>query len=90
MPGDKGGHGDSTTFDGDTGSVWLLRSPDHNVVVIDASNNAVEHVISGIEDGHGVGFGGDYAFIADNAKNVVVVVNKRTFEQVAARRLSIN
>lgn len=83
LPGDKGGHGDWTTFDSDTRSVWLSQSPDHNVVVIDASSNAIKHVISGIEDGHGIGFGGDYAFIADNAKNVVVVVNKRTFEQVA-------
>jgi DNA-binding beta-propeller fold protein YncE len=82
LPGDKGGHGDWTTFEPDTRTVWLSQSPDHNVVVVDTESNTIKHVIPGIEDGHGIGFSSKYAFISDNAKNVTVVVDKRTFGQV--------
>jgi len=83
LPGDKGGDGDWATFDPDTRTVWLSQSPDHNVVVVDTGTNAIKHVIPGIEDGHGIGFSSKYAFISDNAKNVTVIVDKRTFGPVA-------
>src|ERR1700732_2687821 len=47
LPGDKGGHGDWTTYDPQTKLVWLSQSPDHNVVVIDTAKNSIAHVIEG-------------------------------------------
>ncbi len=83
LPGDKGGHGDWTTFDPDTHTVWLSQSPDHNVVVIDATTNTVKAVIPDIKDGNGIALTPQYAFLSDNGSNVTVVVDKRTFQKVA-------
>jgi DNA-binding beta-propeller fold protein YncE len=83
LPGTKGGHGDWTTYDAATGTIWLSQSPDHNVVVIDAATKAVKGVIAGIEDGNGIALGEKYAFLADNGGNNVVVVDKTTFAKVA-------
>ena len=83
LPGDKGGHGDWTTFDPETRTVWLSQSPDHNVVVIDATTNTVKTVIPDIKDGNGIALSPQYAFLSDNGSNVTVVVDKRTFKHVA-------
>jgi DNA-binding beta-propeller fold protein YncE len=83
LPGDKGGHGDWATFDPETQTVWLSQSPDHNVVVIDATTNTVKAVIPGIKDGNGIAISPQYAFLSDNGSNVTVVVDKRTFRKVA-------
>jgi DNA-binding beta-propeller fold protein YncE len=83
LPGDKGGHGDWTTYDPDTRTVWLSQSPDHNVVVLDATTNTVKAVIPGIKDGNGIALSPQYAFLSDNGSNVTVVVDKRTFQKVA-------
>ena len=87
LPGSKGGHGDWTTFDPATGTVWLSQSPDHNVVVIDARSMSVAHVIAGIEDGNGIALTPDYAFLSDNGSNAVIVVDKKTFEKVATLKV---
>jgi hypothetical protein len=86
LPGDKGGHGDWTTFDTETRTVWLSQSPNHNVVVIDAATNAVKNVIPGIEDGNGIALSPRYAFLSDNKSGVTVVVDKRSFAKVASLR----
>lgn len=83
LPGDKGGHGDWTTFDPATGTVWLSQSPDHNVVVIDAQAMTLKHVIPRIKDGNGIALTPTYAFLSDNGSNATVVVDKQTFEPVA-------
>jgi DNA-binding beta-propeller fold protein YncE len=83
LPGDKGGHGDWTTFDSDTRTVWLAQSPDHNVVVIDAATNQVKGVIPGIEDGNGIALSPRYAFLSDNKGGVTIVVDKRSFKKIA-------
>lgn len=83
LPGDKGGHGDWTTFDRETRTVWLSQSPNHNVVVIDAATNTVKAVIPDIKDGNGIALSPQYAFLSDNAGNVTVVVDKHTFQRVA-------
>lgn len=83
LPGSKGGHGDWTTFDKATHTVWLSQSPDHNVVVIDASTDVVKAVIPGIEDGNGIALSPKYGFLSDNKGNVTVVVDKRTYKKVA-------
>jgi len=82
-PGDKGGHGDWTTFDAPTRTVWLSQSPDHNVVVIDANSMTVKGVIPGIEDGNGIAITSADAFLSDNKGDVIVVVDKRTLTKVA-------
>lgn len=83
LPGDKGGHGDWTTFDPDTRTVWLSQSPDHNVVVIDAATNTIKAVIPDIKDGNGIALSPQFAFLSDNGSNVTIVVDKRTFKRVA-------
>jgi DNA-binding beta-propeller fold protein YncE len=83
LPGDKGGHGDWTTFDPATDTVWLSQSPDHNVVVLDAQTMSIKHVIPGIKDGNGIALTPNYAFLSDNGSDVTVVVDKNTFEKVA-------
>ena len=83
LPGDTGGHGDWTTFDSATGTVWLSQSPDHNVVVIDAASQSIKGVIPGIEEGNGIGLTPKYAFLADAKGNTVVVVDKATLQKVA-------
>lgn len=83
LPGDKGGHGDWTTFDPAMGTVWLSQSPDHNVVVLDAVAMTVKGVIPGIEDGNGIAVTPCYAFLSDNKNGVTVVVDKHTFQKVA-------
>lgn len=83
LPGDKGGHGDWTTFDTDTRTVWLAQSPDHNVVIIDAVSNQVKGVIPGIEDGNGIALSPKYAFLSDNKSGGAVGVDKRTFKKIA-------
>jgi len=82
LPGDKGGHGDWTTFDPDTRTVWLSQSPDHNVVVIDAATRKVAGVISGIENGNGIALTPEYAFLSDNKAEATVIVEKRGFKRV--------
>jgi DNA-binding beta-propeller fold protein YncE len=86
LPGDKGGHGDWTTFDPQTNTVWLSQSPDHNVVVIDAATNEVKGVVPGIEDGNGIAVTPEYAFLSDNKGNVTVVVDKHSLQKVATLR----
>lgn len=83
LPGDKGGHGDWTTFNPATGMVWLSQSPDHNVVVIDPRTNTVAHVIPDVANSNGIGFAGNYAFAADNDSNTIVVIDQKTFAKVA-------
>ena len=83
LPGDKGGHGDWTTFNPKTGMVWLSQSPAHNVVVIDTKTNAIAHVIPDVANSNGIDFAGDYAFAADNDSNTIVVIDQKTFEKVA-------
>jgi DNA-binding beta-propeller fold protein YncE len=83
LPG-KGGHGDWVVFDPATDLIWLAQSPDHDVVVIDAKTHAVKAVIGGIEDANGIALSGQYAFIADQAANRLVVVDKQDFKQVAS------
>ncbi len=83
LPGGKGGHGDWTTFDPTTGTVWLSQSPDHNVVVIDANTMSIKGVISGIENGNGIAVTPQYAFLSDNQRNVTVVVDKNTLAKIA-------
>lgn len=83
LPGNQGGHGDWTTFDPATETVWLSQSPDHNVVVLDAHTMTVKHVIPGIKDGNGNAVTPAYAFLSDNGGDVTVVVDKKTFERVA-------
>ena len=83
LPGDKGGHGDWTTFDPQTRTVWLSQSPDHNVVVIDAAANTVKGVIPGIADGNGIALSPDLAFLSDNKSDVTVVTDKTTLKKVA-------
>ncbi|HEX4766649.1 MAG TPA: YncE family protein [Lichenihabitans sp.] len=83
LPGDKGGHGDWTTFNPKTGMVWLSQSPDHNVVVIDTKTNTVAHVIPDVANSNGIAFAGEYAFAADNDSNTIVVIDQKTFEKVA-------
>jgi len=82
LPGDKGGHGDWTTFDPDTRTVWLSQSPDHNVVVIDSASRKVAGVISGIENGNGIALTSEYAFLSDNKAGATVIVEKRGFKRV--------
>ncbi len=83
LPGDKGGHGDWTIFNPNTGMVWLSQSPDHSVVVIDTNDNTIAHVIPDIANSNGIGFAGDYAFAADNDSNNVVVIDQKTFAKVS-------
>jgi DNA-binding beta-propeller fold protein YncE len=83
LPGDKGGHGDWTTYDPQTKLVWLSQSPDHNVVVIDTAKNSIAHVIEGIPNANGIAFAGEYAFIADNDSSDVIVVGRHDFKKVA-------
>ncbi|WP_124800764.1 YncE family protein [Paraburkholderia phosphatilytica] len=83
LPG-KGGHGDWVTFDPQTHTAWVVQSPDHNVVVIDADKLAVKGVIGGIEDGNGIAISDKYAFVADATANKLVVVDKHTLKQVAS------
>ena len=54
LPGTQGGHGDWTTFDPASKTVWLSQSPDHNVVVIDAATLAIKSVIPDIKNGNGI------------------------------------
>ena len=82
LPGDKGGHGDWTTFDPQTRLVWLAQSPDHNVVVIDAASNKIKGVVPGIADGNGIALSPNFAFLSDNKNDVTVVVDKNTLEIV--------
>ncbi|HZS83794.1 MAG TPA: hypothetical protein VFA50_13045 [Stellaceae bacterium] len=83
LPGDKGGHGDWTTFDPGTNTVWISQSPDHNVVVIDAVAMTVKGVIPGIEEGNGIALTPRYGFLADAKGGVVVVVDKKSLKKVA-------
>ena len=83
LPGSKGGHGDWTTFDPATQTVWLSQSPDHNVVVINAQSMAIEHVFPGIKDGNGIALTPAYAFLVDNGTGIVTVVDKKSFNKVA-------
>jgi DNA-binding beta-propeller fold protein YncE len=83
LPGTQGGHGDWTTFDAATHTVWLSQSPDHNVVVIDAASLDIKHVIPNIKDGNGIALTAHYAFLSDNGNDQTVVVDKRTFKTIA-------
>ena len=83
LPGDKGGHGDWTTFNPKTGMVWLSQSPAHNIVVIDTKTNAIAHVIPDVANSNGIDFAGEYAFAADNDSNTIVVIDQKSFEKVA-------
>ena len=82
LPGTAGGHGDWTTFDPDTQTVWLSQSPDHNVVVLDANTNQVKGVIPGIANGNGIALTPQYAFLSDNQTDDTVIVDKRTLQTV--------
>ncbi len=83
LPGDKGGHGDWTTFNPKTGMVWLSQSPAHNIVVIDTKNNTIAHVIPDVANSNGIDFAGEYAFAADNDSNTIVVIDQKSFDKVA-------
>jgi DNA-binding beta-propeller fold protein YncE len=83
LPG-KGGHGDWVTFDSDTHTAWIVQSPDHNIVVIDADQLTVKGVIGGIEDGNGIAVSDKYAFVADATANKLIVVDKNSLKQVAS------
>jgi DNA-binding beta-propeller fold protein YncE len=83
LPGTAGGHGDWVTYDPQTETVWLAQSPDHNVVVIDANALTVKKTISGVDSGNGIDLNDRYAFITDATPSKLVVVDKRTFKQVA-------
>jgi DNA-binding beta-propeller fold protein YncE len=83
LPG-KGGHGDWVTFDPETRTAWIVQSPDHNVVVIDADKLVVKAVIGGIEDGNGIAVSDKYAFVADASANKLVVIDKHSFKQIAS------
>lgn len=83
LPGTKGGHGDWVAYDGDTGTVWLAQSPDHDVVVIDTKTKGVKGVVAGIANGNGIALTPQYAFLADGDGNDVVVVDKKTLQHVA-------
>jgi YVTN family beta-propeller protein len=83
LPG-SGGHGDWVAFDPETRTAWIVQSPDHNVVVIDADELAVKGVIGGIEDGNGIAVGDKYAFVADATANKLVVIDKNTLKQIAS------
>jgi YVTN family beta-propeller protein len=83
LPG-KGGHGDWVTFDPQTNTAWIVQSPEHNVVVIDADKLVVKGVIGGIEDGNGIAVGDKYAFVADATANKLVVIDKTTLKQIAS------
>lgn len=83
LPGDKGGHGDWTTFNPKTGMVWLSQSPAHNIVVIDTKTNTVAHVIPDVANSNGIDFAGEYAFAADNDSNAIVVIDQKSYEKVA-------
>lgn len=82
LPGDEGGHGDWTTFDAQTRTVWLAQSPDHNVVVIDTTTNTVKGVVPDIADGNGIALSPEFAFLSDNKNDVTVVVDKNTLKKV--------
>ena len=82
LPGDKGGHGDWTTFDPQSKTVWLAQSPDHNVVVIDAGTNTVKQIIPGIADGNGIALSPTLAFLSDNKTGVTEVVDKLSFAKI--------
>ncbi len=82
LPGDKGGHGDWVTFDPQTRTVWLAQSPDHNVVVIDATVNKVKGVIPGIADGNGIALSSNLAFLSDNKNDATVIVEKDTLRKI--------
>lgn len=82
LPGTAGGHGDWTTFDPDTQTVWLSQSPDHNVVVLDANTNQVKGVIPDIANGNGIALTPQYAFLSDNQTGDTVIVDKRTLQTV--------
>ncbi len=83
LPGGKGGHGDWTTYNPETGMVWLSQSPDHAIVVIDTKTNAVAGVIPDVANSNGIDFAGGYAFAADNDSNTVVVIDQNTFGKLA-------
>lgn len=83
LPG-NGGHGDWVTFDPQTHTAWIVQSPDHNVVVIDADKLAIKAVIGGIEDGNGIAVGDKYAFVADATANKLVVIDKNSMKQIAS------
>jgi YVTN family beta-propeller protein len=83
LPGMQGGHGDWTTFDPASKTVWLSQSPDHNVVVIDAATLAIKSVIPDIKNGNGIALTPAYAFLSDNGSDETVVVDKKTFKKVA-------
>ncbi|MCG5074067.1 YncE family protein [Paraburkholderia tagetis] len=83
LPGTQGGHGDWTTFDPLTHTVWISQSPDHNVVVIDAQSLDIKHVIPDIKDGNGIALTTQYAFLSDNGNDQTVVIDKKSFKKVA-------
>jgi DNA-binding beta-propeller fold protein YncE len=83
LPG-SGGHGDWVAFDPQTHTAWIVQSPAHNVVVVDADKLVVKAVIGGVEDGNGVAVGDKYAFVADATANKLVVIDKNSLKQVAS------
>jgi DNA-binding beta-propeller fold protein YncE len=83
LPGTQGGHGDWTTFDPASNTVWLSQSPDHNVVVIDAGTMKIKSVIPDIKNGNGIAITPTYAFLSDNGAHETVVVDKKTFKKIA-------
>ena len=83
LPGNKAGPGDWVSFDPQTDTVWLSQSPDHNVVVIDASTKTVKGVVPGIKDGNGIAVTPQFAFVADAGSNNVVVVDNKSLKIVA-------
>lgn len=82
LPG-KGGHGDWVVYDPTVNEVWLAQAPNHSVVVIDADDLKVKATIGGIEDGNGIALNDRYAFVADATANRLVVIDKRSYKQVA-------
>ncbi len=82
LPGTVGGHGDWVTYDASTGYVWLVQSPDNNVVVINTATNQIVSTIPNIGNGNGIALTPNYAFVADVTNNQVDVINKSTFAVV--------
>lgn len=83
LPGSQGGHGDVVQYDADTNTIWVVQSPDNNVVVINPETNTVRATIPNIGNGNAVAFSSQYAFVADVTNNTIDVIDKHTYQQIA-------
>lgn len=83
LPGTQGGHGDTVEYDADTATMWVVQSPDNNVVVIDPQTNTVKATIPNIGNGNAVAFSAQYAFVSDVTNSTIDVIDKHTYKEVA-------